>query len=76
MAERYESALRDSAFVQFLPTASREPVAWRWESAPTKLPMKRSLAAGGFLLLYLAVYIGVGYAGVTLVEHAWSAILR
>ena len=38
--------------------------------------MKRSVAAGGFLLLYLAAYIGVGYAGVALVEEVWSAIFR
>lgn len=76
MAEPYESTLRESAFVPFLPAPPRESVARRWESAPTHLPMKRSLAAGGFLLLYLAAYIGVGFAGVTLVEYAWSAIFR
>jgi len=76
MAEPYESALQETAFVQFLPPPPRDSVARRWESAPKNLPVKRSFAAGGFLLLYLAAYIGVGYAGVTLVEQAWSAIFR
>lgn len=76
MAEPYESALRENTFVQFLPTPKHEFVARRWESAPTNLPMKRSLAAGGFLLLYLAAYMGVGFVGISLVEHAWSAVFR
>ena len=76
MAEPYQSVLQETSFVQFLPTPSHDPVAKRWESAPRKLPMKRSVAAGGFLLLYLAAYIGVGYAGVALVEEVWSAIFR
>ena len=48
----------------------------RWESAPTHLPTKRSLAACAFLFGYVAAYIGVGFLGVSLIEHVWSAILR
>jgi len=48
----------------------------RWESAPKSLPMKRSFAAGAFLGIYLAAYIGVGFAGVALCEYVWSAIFQ
>ena len=48
----------------------------RWESAPKSLPMKRSFAAGVFLAIYLAAYIGVGFAGVALCEYVWSAIFQ
>jgi len=48
----------------------------RWKSAPTHLPTKRSVAACAFLLGYVAAYIGVGFLAVSLIEHAWSAILR
>lgn len=48
----------------------------RWESAPTHLATKRSVAACAFLLGYVAAYMGVGFLGVSLIEYAWSAILR
>jgi hypothetical protein len=76
MSEPYESSLQDSAFIQFLPARSRDAAGRQWESAPTELPMKRTFAAGAFLLFYLAAYLGVGFAGVTLIEHAWSALFR
>ena len=47
-----------------------------WESVPKNIPTKRSLAACAFLLVYLAAYIGVGFVGASLIEHAWSAIFR
>jgi hypothetical protein len=46
------------------------------ESPPTRLPTKRSLAACAFLLGYVAVYLGVGFLGISLIEYAWSAVLR
>jgi len=76
MSEPFESSLQENAFVPFLPAPSRDAVARRWESAPASLPMKRSFAAGAFLAVYLAAYIGVGFAGVALLERAWSAIFQ
>jgi hypothetical protein len=76
MSEPCESSLQETAFVQFLPARSREVVARRCESAPTSLPMKRSFAAGAFLLVCLAAYIGVGFAGIALLERAWSAVFQ
>jgi len=76
MSEPFESSLQENTFVSFLPAPSREVVAQRWESAPASLPMKRSFAAGAFLAVYLAAYIGMGFAGVALLERAWSAIFQ
>ena len=38
--------------------------------------MKRSAVACAFLLFYVAAYLGVGFAGITVIERAWLAIFR
>jgi len=76
MSQPCESGLQQSEFVPLLPATSRNVVMRRWESAPKSLPMKRSFAAGVFLAIYLAAYIGVGFAGVALCEYAWSVIFQ
>jgi len=76
MTESCESSLQPGTFAPFLPAPARDVVVRRWESAPKNLTKKRSLAAGAFLVVYLAAYIGVGFAGVALVEFAWSAIFQ
>ena len=74
MGQPVESSLQQSGFVPLLPATSRDMVMRRWESAPKSISMKRSFAAGAFLAVYLAAYIGAGFAGVALCEYAWSAI--
>jgi hypothetical protein len=76
MTETCESSLRNNAFVPLLPPPARSVVVRPWESAPEKLTRKRSFAAAAFLAAYLAAYIGVGFAGVALLEIFWSAIFQ
>ena len=42
------------------------------ESPPTRLRARRSLAACAFLLGYVAVYLGLGFLGISLIENAWT----
>lgn len=74
MAESYESTLQSSAF----PFMSDRPavIERRWEPAPTNLPKKRSVIACAFLLAYAAAFAAVGYAGITVIGYAWSAIFE
>ena len=76
MSNPCESSLPGDEFTQFFPRRSREVVVRRWESAPKSLPMKRSFAAAAFLLVYLGAYIGLGFAGLALLDRAWSAVLN
>jgi hypothetical protein len=74
MAESCESTLQADALLPSLASRPQKLYLRRWESAPTNLPAKRTLAACGFLLAYTAVYIGAGFAAIALVEYAWAAI--
>ena len=76
MSEPFESSLRQPAFVNFVPAAPREAIERPWELAPVSLPVKRTIMAGAFLALYAAAYFGAGYATLTIIERAWSALLN
>ncbi len=71
---QYPSTLQESAFMPFPPAQSRDVIRRAWESPAKKLPLKRSVMACAFFFVYLAAYLGVGYAGIVAVEYAWSAI--
>jgi hypothetical protein len=75
MAESFESTLQSNAF-PFMSDRHAAAVERRWEKAPTNLPKKRSLIACAFLLAYAAVFVAVGYAGITVIGYAWSAIFQ
>jgi hypothetical protein len=55
---------------------SREATKKDRPKSPSKLSIKRSAGACAFLLFYAAVYFGVGFAGIAVVEQAWLAIFR
>jgi len=76
MSELYESSLQGSSFIPLAPPRSTIVVERAWEPAPTKLTIQRSAIACAFLVMYLAAYLGVGYAGITLIERAWLSIFK
>jgi hypothetical protein len=76
MSESCESAFQENASVPGVPFLS-EPVAEQDpKPAPRKHAITRSLLACTFLLVYLAAYLGAGFAGAKLIDYAWSAIFR
>jgi len=76
MAESCESTLQNSSLLPFMPNRSAAALEPRWESAPTNLPKKRSLIACAFLLAYAAVFVAIGYAGMSMIGYAWSTIFQ
>jgi len=76
MNEPYESSLQSRAFVPVVPSGPVIRVERPWEDSPGKLSLKRSIAACGFLVFYLAAYLGAGYAGIVIVEKIWSLLFR
>jgi len=76
MSESYESSLPDSALISFLPESAPPAARRQWDPAPVTLSAKRSLGACAFLLFYVALYLGAGFAGVTVVERLWSALYQ
>jgi hypothetical protein len=74
MSESMESSLQNSTFIPLVPARSRDAI--RQSRPPRHLPVKRSVVACAFLLLYLAAYMGVGYVGITVAEKAWLIFFR
>jgi hypothetical protein len=76
MSDPPGTSYHPSAFVRFVPVPSREATEKARPISPAKLSIKRSAIACAFLLFYAAVYFGVGFAGIAVVEQAWLAIFR
>jgi hypothetical protein len=76
MSDHPGTSYHPSAFVPFVPVPSREATEKARPISSGKLSIKRSAAACAFLLFYAAVYFGVGFAGIVVIEQAWLAIFR
>jgi hypothetical protein len=76
MSEPLESSLEQSAFAQFLPALPNDAGPRQWKSAPVHISIKRSLIAGALLIFYMAAYVVVGFAGITVIERFWSAVVH
>jgi len=45
-----------------------------WQPSQKKIPLRDSVFASGFLILYLTAYLAVGFAGIAAIEWAWAAL--
>jgi hypothetical protein len=76
MSEHSGTSYTNSAFIPFVPVRSREAIQMARPTSPNKPSIKRSAVACAFLLFYVAAYLGVGFAGIAVIERAWLAIIR
>jgi hypothetical protein len=76
MVESSESNDSFGTLVTFMPVQSRSLIARKPGPSPRKLPIKDSLGACVFLLLYTMAYLAAGLLGITAVGWAWVAIFR
>jgi hypothetical protein len=47
-----------------------------WQPSQKKIPLHDTVFAFGFLILYLIVYLAIGFAGIATIEWAWAALFR
>jgi hypothetical protein len=59
-----------------IPNRTHCEVVRVWEPPPKKLSPRVSLTAAAFLVLYLAVYLTAGFAGVNFIEWAWMRVFQ
>jgi hypothetical protein len=76
MDENSESNDPIGTFVPFMAVRSRGLIAREPGPSPRKLPIKDSLSACVFLLLYTMAYLAAGFLGIAAVGRAWVAIFR
>ena len=75
MSEQLESALPVGSFrplVSALPSEATE----RLELSLAKPATKHSVIAAGFLVLYVAIYLAIGFLGTSLIGRAWATIFE
>jgi hypothetical protein len=76
MSESLQSSFQNGTFIPLVSARPRVAIRRSRQPRPKSLPLKRSLAACAFLLLYLAAYMSVGYVGLSVVEKAWLTFFR
>jgi hypothetical protein len=76
MDERSASSIPSASFLPFTPTPSCAAIDRNAELSQAQPSARHSFIACTFLLSYLAAYLGVGYAGIRVVEHFWTALFR
>lgn len=74
MSDQAGVASHAGAFLAPIPTRTHCEVARVWERGPKTLSLRDSLTAGALLVLYLAVYLTAGFAGLNFIEWAWVHI--
>jgi hypothetical protein len=76
MNDQAELAGHTGTFLTPIPNRTHCEVVRVWEPPPKKVSPRDSLTAGAFLVLYLAVYMTAGFAGVNFVEWAWMRVFQ
>lgn len=76
MSERLESALPMGTFKPLVSAQPIEAIAQHPTLSPAKPAAKHSVVAAAFLLLYVAIYLAIGFLGVSLIGRAWAVVFE
>ena len=76
MSEQLESALPVGTFRPLVSARPIEAAERRRELSLAKPATRHSLIAGAFLVLYVAIYLAIGYVGISLIGRAWATIFE
>lgn len=63
-----------STFLPRVAVRSRNAIEQLPASLPGRPTLTNSIAAGAFLVFYLAAYLAAGFAGMAMLEWAWLRI--
>jgi hypothetical protein len=72
MSEQLESALPVRTLGPMVSAPLIEGTERRPELRSTRPARKHSVVAAAFLLLYLAIYLAIGFLGISLLGRAWA----
>jgi hypothetical protein len=76
MSEQLESALPVGTFRPLVSARPIEAIERRPEPSLAKAKAKHSVVAVAFLALYVAVYLAIGLAGISLIGRAWAIVFE
>ena len=76
MSEHLESALPVRTFGPLVSARPVEAMERRLESSTAKPATKHSVIAAAFLMLYVAIYLAIGFLGISLIGRAWATVFE
>ena len=76
MSEQLESALQVGAFKPFISTRPLQPIEPSAAPSLAKPGARHSVVATAFLMLYVAIYLAVGFLGISLIGRAWATVFE
>lgn len=76
MSEQLESALPVGTFTPLVSSRSIGEIERRAEPPLAKPATKHSIVAAAFLMLYVAMYLAIGFLGISLIGRAWSTVFE
>jgi hypothetical protein len=76
MNEHVESALPVGTFRPLVSAQPGEGMVRRPELSMAKAATKHSVVAAAFLTLYLAIYLAIGFLGISPIGRAWASVFE
>ncbi len=76
MSEHLESALPVGTFRPLVSARPIEGMGERPELSTAKPATKHSAIAAAFLMLYVAIYLVIGFLGISLIGRAWATVFE
>ncbi len=76
MSEQLESALPVGTFRPLVSARPVQGMGRRPELFTAKPAAKHSVIAAAFLMLYVAIYLTIGFLGISLIGRAWATVFE
>jgi len=76
MSEQLETALPVDTFRPLLSVRPVEAIERRPQPSLANPATRHSMAAAAFLALYVAIYLAIGFLGISLVERVWATVFE
>lgn len=76
MSEPLQSALPVATFKPFLSVQPAQPMGPSPEPSLAKPGTRHSVVATIFLMLYVTLYLAIGFLGISLIGRAWATVFE
>jgi hypothetical protein len=76
VSEQLKSAVSVRTFRPLVSALPLEVMERRLEPSTAKPATKHSVIAATFLMLYVAIYLAIGFLGISLIGRAWATVFE
>ncbi len=76
MSEQLETALPVGTFRRLVSPGRVQAIERRPQFSLANPARKHSVIAAVFLVLYVSIYLAIGFLGISLIQRVWAAVLE